>query len=48
MKGGDYMHSFELFLEIVILFFMVVITGCGATGGVIIVRLLLREWRKDQ
>jgi len=46
MKGGDYMYSFQLFLEVLILFFMTVLTGCGATGGVLVVRLLLREWRK--
>jgi hypothetical protein len=40
------MHMLNNFLELMIIFFVFIMSGCGAVGGVIVVRLILKEWRK--
>ena len=46
MKGGDYMHTLNNFLELMIIFFVFIMSGCGAVGGMMVVHMILKEWRK--
>jgi len=34
------------FLEFMIVFFVFIISGCGAVGGAMVVHIIFKEWRK--
>ena len=40
------MHTLNNFLELMIIFFVFIMSGCGAVGGLMVVQLIFKEWRK--
>ena len=40
------MHTLNNFLELMVIFFIFIMSGCGAAGGIMVVNLLYKEWRK--
>ena len=34
------------FLELMVIFFIFIMSGCGAAGGMMIIHLIFKEWRK--
>lgn len=35
------------FLELMVIFFIFIMSGCGAVGSIMIVNLIYKEWRKQ-
>ena len=46
MKGGDYMFVLNNFLELMVIMFIAIMSGCGAAGGIMIIHMIFKEWRK--
>ena len=46
MKGGDNMETLQTFLDFMIILFVFIMSGCGAVGGMLLVHLIFKEWRK--
>jgi len=42
------MHVLNNFLELMVIFFICIMSGCGAVGGIMVVKLIYREWRKQE
>ena len=40
------MNTLNNFLELMVIFFIFIMSGCGAAGGIMVVNLLYKEWRK--
>ena len=34
------------FLELMVIMFIAIMSGCGAAGGIMIVHMIFKEWRK--
>jgi len=42
------MHVLNNFLELMVIFFVFIMSGCGAVGGIMVVNLIYKEWRKQE
>jgi len=42
------MHILNNFLELMVIFFIFIMSGCGAVGGIMVVNLIYKEWRKQE
>ena len=40
------MHTLNNFLELMVILFIALMSGCGAAGGMMVVHMILKEWRK--
>ena len=40
------MHTLINFLELIVIFFIALMSGCGAAGGMMVVHMIYKEWRK--
>ncbi len=40
------MDTLNNFLELMVIFFITIMSGCGAVGGFMVVQLIYKEWRK--
>tara|TARA_R110000765_G_scaffold98032_1_gene184271 strand:- start:386 stop:610 length:225 start_codon:yes stop_codon:yes gene_type:complete len=47
MKGGDYMEEFGNFLELAVIFFLFIMSWCGAAGGLMLCHMIFKEWKKS-
>ena len=34
------------FLELMVIMFIAIMSGCGAAGGLMVVHMIFKEWRK--
>ena len=34
------------FLELMVILFIAIMSGCGAAGGIMIIHMIFKEWRK--
>ena len=34
------------FLEFMVILFIAIMSGCGAAGGIMIIHMIFKEWRK--
>jgi uncharacterized protein YceK len=42
------MHVLNNFLELMVIFFIFIMSGCGAVGAIMVVKLIYKEWRKQE
>ena len=40
------MHTLNNFLELMVIMFLAIMSGCGAAGGLMLVHMIFKEWRK--
>ena len=40
------MYMLNNFLELMVIMFIAIMSGCGAVGGLMVVQLIFKEWRK--
>jgi hypothetical protein len=40
------MSMLNNFLELMVIFFVFIMSGCGAAGGIMLVNVIYKEWRK--
>ena len=40
------MPTLNNFLEVMVIFFIFIMSGCGAAGGLMLVNVIYKEWRK--
>jgi len=40
------MHMLSNFLELMVIMFIAIMSGCGAAGGLMLVHIIFKEWRK--
>ena len=40
------MHMLNNFLELMVILFIAIMSGCGAAGGMMVVHMIFKEWRK--
>ena len=40
------MHMLSNFLELMVIMFIAIMSGCGAAGGIMLLHMIFKEWRK--
>ena len=40
------MYMLNNFLELMVILFIALMSGCGAAGGMMVVHMIYKEWRK--
>ena len=39
------MHMLNNFLELMVILFIAIMSGCGAAGGMMLLHMIFKEWR---